>query len=193
MEHFDTVDDYLAASERWPDAIRVLRPVLLAAGLDEVVRWGKPCYAHGGAIVVIVQEFAEHLALLFPKGILLDDPAGVLVPQGPNSHGGRRILLTSTQQAADLGDVVADVLERAVTIEEQGRELPPRPELELVAELTDRLEADPLLRAAFEQLTPGRQRGYHLHVSGAKQATTRAARVDRHVERILSGRGLRDR
>ena len=49
------------------------------------------------------------------------------------------------------------------------------------------------LTRAFEALTPGRQREYNLHVSDAKQASTRAARVEKQVPRILEGKGLRDR
>ena len=67
------------------------------------------------------------------------------------------------------------------------------PALELVDELRVRLDADPALRTAFEALTPGRQREYNLHVSEAKQAATRASRVEKHVQRILDGKGLRDR
>ena len=43
------------------------------------------------------------------------------------------------------------------------------------------------------QKTPGRQREFNLHVSGAKQASTRERRVDKIVPRIFEGKGLRDR
>ncbi|MEZ4237054.1 MAG: hypothetical protein R3F59_13055 [Myxococcota bacterium] len=45
MEDYPDVDAYLAASELWPEAIRALRPVLLASGFDETVKWGKPATA----------------------------------------------------------------------------------------------------------------------------------------------------
>ena len=56
-----------------------------------------------------------------------------------------------------------------------------------------RFDDDPALRSAFEELTPGRQREYNLYFAGAKQAATRAARVDKCAQRILDGKGLRDR
>ena len=59
-------------------------------------------------------------------------------------------------------------------------------------ELAAALEADADLRAAFEALTPGRKRGYVLHISGAKQARTRASRVEKWTPRILQGKGLHD-
>jgi len=50
----------------------------------------------------------------------------------------------------------------------------------------------PKLKAAFEGLTPGRQRGYMFHISKAKQAKTRESRVEECVPLILSGKGLND-
>ncbi len=75
------VDHYIARSDLWPDELRALRPVLLEAGLDEAIKWNKPCYSHDGANIAIMQEMKDFLALMFFKGALLDDPAGVLEDQ----------------------------------------------------------------------------------------------------------------
>jgi uncharacterized protein YdeI (YjbR/CyaY-like superfamily) len=48
------------------------------------------------------------------------------------------------------------------------------------------------LKKAFYELTPGRQRGYLLYFSSAKQSKTREARIEKYVERILDGKGLED-
>ena len=66
-------------------------------------------------------------------------------------------------------------------------------EPEPAEELRERLERDAPFRAAFAALTPGRRREYHMHVSGATRGSTRAARVERLVPRVLAGKGLRDR
>lgn len=193
MEHFPDVDAYLEASDRWPTEIRALRPLLLGAGLDEHIKWGKPCYAKGDANIAIVQEFADDLALMFFKGVLLDDPAGVLEEVGPNSHAARRMLFRSVEDVEARADVIADYLAEAVAVEEAGTPLPARPDLELVEELAERLAEDTELAAAFDELTPGRQRAYNLHVSSAKQASTRERRVAAIAPRILDGKGLDDR
>ena len=193
MEHFPDVDAYLDASEQWPDETRALRPLLLAAGLQEGIKWGKPCYAHGDANIAIVQEFADNLALMFFKGILLDDPEGVLEEVGPNSHAARRMTFTSVEDVEAHADVVTGYVEEAIAVEEAGTEVPPRPEEELAPELAERLAGDPGLAEAFDELTPGRQRGYNLHVSEAKQASTRERRVEKIIPRILEGKGLHDR
>lgn len=187
------VDAYLERSNRWPSVIRELRPILLGAGLTEQVKWGKPCYSHEGRNITIVQEMKDFLALMFFTGALLADPADVLEEQGPNSRSARRIRFTSVDDVRRLAPTLEAYLAEAIQVEQAGVEVAPRPELVLVEELQRRLDENPDLRAGFERLTPGRQREYHLHVSGAKQSSTREARVDRCAERIRAGRGLRDR
>ena len=49
------------------------------------------------------------------------------------------------------------------------------------------------LAKAFQALTPGRRRGYALHIGGAKQSKTRASRVEKCVDRILEGKGFNER
>jgi uncharacterized protein YdeI (YjbR/CyaY-like superfamily) len=193
MEDFRDVDAYLEASEQWPDEIRALRPLLLNSGLTEEIKWGKPCYCHDDTNVVLIQEFSDHLGLMFFKGVLLDDPDDVLHDQGPNSHAAKRIVFTSVTEVEKLADVVTAYVQEAIAHEEAGTELPARPDEELAAELIDRLATDVELAEAFENLTPGRQREYNLYVSDAKQSSTRQRRVDKVVPRILIGKGLRDR
>ena len=55
-----------------------------------------------------------------------------------------------------------------------------------------KLKCLPALKKAFNALTPGRQRGYLLHFSAAKQSKTRAARIEKNVDRIMAGKGLED-
>jgi uncharacterized protein YdeI (YjbR/CyaY-like superfamily) len=187
------VDTYIQRSEKWSDEMTALRPVLLGCGLTEEIKWGKPCYSHEGKNIVIVQEMKEFLALMYFKGALLDDAEGVLEEQGPNSRSARRIRFSSVQDVTRLADTVEAYVGEAIDVEEEGREVGPAPELVYVRELQERLDDDPAFRAAFESLTPGRRREYNLHFSNAKQAKTREARVQRHTQRILNGKGLRDR
>lgn len=196
MEHYADVDAWLADTPRWQEAAVPLRALLLDCGLEETVKWGKPCYAAAGANIAIVQPFKDFLALMFFKGVLLEAPAAhpeVLQEQGANTHAARRVCVTSAAEVEALADTLRDLVAQAVRVEEEGVPLPERPELELVAELQDRLDADPELAAAFSELTPGRQREYHLHISGARRAETRQKRVEKLVPRIRAGKGLRDR
>ena len=66
-------------------------------------------------------------------------------------------------------------------------------EYDVPEEFQQQLDEMPELKEAFEGLTPGRQRGYLLHFSGAKQSKTRQRRVQKCIPKILKGKGLRDR
>lgn len=187
------VDAYVAKSQQWPAEISALRPILTGCGLDEQIKWAKPCYSDEGRNILILQEMKKFLAVMFFKGALLADPDGVLEDQGPNSRSARRICITSVDDVTRLADTITTYVAEAIDIEDSGRQVEPAPELVLVEELQARLDADPALRAAFEALTPGRQREYHLHISSAKQATTRMSRVDACTPKILAGKGFRDR
>lgn len=186
------VDAYIGRSKKWPDEMTALRHILLGCGLTEEIKWGKPCYSQMGRNIVIIQEMNEFLSLMFFKGALLRDPEGILEEQGPNSRSALRICFTSASDVVARGDAVKAYIEEAIRVEDDGLQLAPPPAVVFVAELTERLESDPAFKAAFEALTPGRQREYNLHFSDAKQAATRAARIEKHVPRILDGKGFRD-
>ena len=187
------VDAYVERSERWGDEMRVLRPILLGAGLTEEIKWAKPCYSCDGKNIAIVQEMKKFLALTFFKGALLSNAEGVLEDQGPNSRSARRIRFTSVDDVERLADAVMVCIAEAIAVEEAGLEVGPAPEPVLVEELQQRIDQDPAFRAGFEGLTPGRRREYNMYFSDAKQATTRAARVEKCASKILAGKGLRDR
>lgn len=186
------VDAYVERSDRWPLEIAALRPILTGCDLVEEIKWAKPCYSHQGRNILILQEMKDFLAVMFFKGALLNDPDDVLEDQGPNSRSARRMCITSVDEVSRLADAIAAYVAEAIDVEDSGRQVEPAPELVLVEELQTRLDADPELRAAFEGLTRGRRREYHLHISGAKQAATRSNRVDACVPKILAGKGVRD-
>jgi len=187
------VDAHVGQSKRWPEEVAALRPILLGCGLTEAVKWNKPCYCHEGRNIAIVQEMKDFLALMFFKGALLSDPEGLLQSQGPNTRSAMRLCFTSVAEVKAATNAVAALVAEAIDVEAAGLEVGPAPELVLADELRERLADDPALAAAFDALTPGRQREYNLYISDAKQSSTRSARIDRHVDRILAGRGLRGR
>lgn len=187
------VDDYIQRADSWRAEMSELRTILLGAGLTEAIKWGKPCYDHQGRNIAVMQPMKKLLALMFFKGALLGDPHGILEAQGPNSRSALRISFTSGEDVTRLADILPTYVAGAIAVEDSGLAAPPAPALVLVEELRDRLDRDSALKAAFDALTPGRQREYNLHVASAKQAKTRRERVEKHVPRILAGKGLRDR
>jgi uncharacterized protein YdeI (YjbR/CyaY-like superfamily) len=178
----------------WKESYEKLRWIVLACGLTEELKWGCPCYTIDGQNIVLIHGFKEYCALLFHKGALLKDEAGILVQQTKNVQAARQIRFRGLQHVIELERAVTDYIRQAIEIERSGLKVAlkktsafPMPE-----EFSAKLKELPALRKAFRALTPGRQRGYLLHFSSAKQSTTRLARIDRNIERIMAGKGLED-
>ena len=139
---------------QWAAEREALRAVLLGCGLDEELKWGKPCYLQGGNNLVILQEMKEFVALMFFKGALLDDPRGVLESQGPNSRSAMRVCFRSVADVKRLTPAAKALVKSAIAVEASGAKVAPAPTLELVEELQRRLDRDKKLAAAFAGLTP---------------------------------------
>lgn len=192
MKTYATVDDWLADLEAWRDEAAALRRIVLAAGLEETVKWGQPCYTDAGRNIAIVSWRKGSAILSFFKGALLDDPEGRLVQPGA-ARAGRYLPFTTVAAIEAAEPRIRALLAQAVAVERAGLRLPPRPDtIAFIPELQERLDADPAFREAFEALTPGRQRTYDHHFGRAKQSATRVARIEAATERILAGKGLRD-
>jgi uncharacterized protein YdeI (YjbR/CyaY-like superfamily) len=187
------VDGFLKRAKSWKEETAKLRETLLETGLDEALKWGKPCYSFAGGNVAIIQPFKTCLGLMFFKGALLKDAKALLVDNGPNSQAARRLEFASTQQIVKMKATIKAYVKEAVGIEKAGLkvELKAQPQA-APQELLDVFAKKPKLKKAFEALTPGRQRGYILHFVGAKQAKTRLARIEKCTPQILAGKGLNE-
>lgn len=188
------VDGYIRKNKQWRDELEHMRAIALDAGLTEEIKWRSPCYTTEDGNIVIFQSFNDYCAMLFPKGALLKDPENILVQMTKNTQAARQIHFTDVDQVVELEPVIKDYLKEAVEIEKAGLEVDFKdtPEFDVPAEFQSRLDEDPALKDAFEVLTPGRQRGYLLYFSGAKQSETRARRVEKYIPRIMEGLGMRD-
>ena len=82
----------------------------------------------------------------------------------------------------------------AVEVEKAGLEVNYKmtSEFAIPEEFQERLDNSSALKTAFDALTPGRQRGYLLYFSAAKQSKTREARIAKCEQQILKGKGLND-
>lgn len=188
------VDEYLSKGQKWQKEIEELRRIILDCGLTEELKWGKPCYSFQESNIVIIQPFKESCALMFFKGVLLKDPKGVLEKPGENSRVARRIPFTSVQEIVEMAHILKSYIYEAIEVEKAGLEVDVEEKTEPIPEeLQKKLEENPALKTAFDALTPGRQRGYILYFSDAKQSKTRERRVEKYMQKILNGKGLHDR
>jgi uncharacterized protein YdeI (YjbR/CyaY-like superfamily) len=187
------VDAFVSRAKTWPGEIQKLRSILVDCGLEEDIKWGKPCFMFEGKNLAIIQPFKDHCSLMFFKGALLQDTHGLLRSQGENTQSALRLEFTSETQIKKA--VVASYVKQAIAVEQRGLKVDfkAKRELELPQELTDILKRDRVLAKAFQALTPGRQRAYVMHFSDAKQSETRTARVEKCIPKILAGKGMNDR
>jgi uncharacterized protein YdeI (YjbR/CyaY-like superfamily) len=180
--------------KRWSAEYAALRQLCLASGLNEELKWGQACYDWEGRNVVLIHGFKDYCALLFMKGALLEDPEGILIQQTKNVQSARQIRFTSLAQINKQKAAVKAYIQQAIALEKSGAKVKMKSVAQFDApeEFQRALDDDPQLAEAFHALTPGRQKGYLLYFSGAKQSATRAARVKKHAPRILKGLGLND-
>src|SRR6185437_2544903 len=181
-------------AKKWQKETDKLRKVLLECGLTEELKWGKPCFTHGKKNVAIVIPLKDACALSFFKGTLLKDPTHILQKIGEHTQAGRWIKFTSLKEISALQPTLGKYIYEAIEIEKSGTKVPLKKASDYAVpeELQDRLNATPVLKEAFDALTPGRRKSYIYHISGAKQAKTRAARAQKCVPMILSGRGFNE-
>lgn len=190
----EKVDAFMHRATNWQAEFAALREIILSNDLSEELKWGQPCYTLDGQNVVLMHGFKDYCALLFFKGALMKDPKSILVQQTENVQAARQVRFTSLDQITKLEKTLKSYVKNAIELEQSGAKVAFKKtaEFSFPEELERKMDEIPALRTAFEELTPGRQRGYLLHFSSAKQAKTRESRIDKCVQRILAGKGLDD-
>ena len=180
-------------AKKWQKETEKLRKTVLDCDLVEDIKWGKPCFTYEKKNIAIIIPLKDACALSFFKGALLKDPKHILQKIG-QAQAGRWIKFTSLKEITAMQSILRSYIYEAVEVEESGKKVPLKKisEYPVPQELQSTLDASPQLRAAFEALTPGRRKSYIFHISGAKQAKTRAARAERCIPMILSGRGFHE-
>ncbi|WP_243572527.1 YdeI/OmpD-associated family protein [Bacillus stercoris] len=188
------VDDFLNKAKKWKEEFEKLRAIILDCELTEDFKWMHPCYTYNNKNVVLIHGFKEYCALLFHKGALLQDAHGILIRQTENVQAARQIRFTNVQEINEMKTILKAYIQEAIEVEKAGLkvEVNNNIELNIPEELQNKFDEIPELKTAFEALTPGRQRAYTLYFSQAKQSKTRESRVEKYVQKILDGKGLKD-
>jgi uncharacterized protein YdeI (YjbR/CyaY-like superfamily) len=188
------VDGFLRRAKTWREEFEKLRTICLGCGLTEDMKWGKPCYTFQDKNVVLIHGFKEYCALLFFKGALLKDARAILIQQTENVQAARQIRFTDVREIVRMQPVLKAYIREAIETEKAGLQVTYKKtsEFKIPEEFQTKLDEDPALKTAFDALTPGRQRGYFLYFSGAKQPKTRESRIEKCMLQILDGKGLND-
>lgn len=188
------VDWFFEKKGVWQEAYSILRELALETGLKEELKWGCPCYTLNKGNVFLIHGFKDYCAILIMQGALLKDDRKWLVQQTKNVQAARQLRFSSAEEILAKRSEIMGYLTEAIENEKAGKklELKKTAEFEMPEEFANALEEMADLKEAFYKLTPGRQRGYLLHFSSAKQAKTRLDRVEKSIPKILEGKGLED-
>ena len=188
------VDFYFTKAKKWVEEIRKLRMIVLDCGLTEELKWGVPCYMFQESNIVLIHVFKEYCALLFFKGVLLNDASDILIQQTKNVQSARQIRFTNIGEIAKLKNILKAYIYEAIELEKAGEKVKFKKttEFQIPEEFQNELNTFPALKIAFDALTPGRQRAYLFYFSSAKQSKTRVSRIEKYKQNILEGKGLDD-
>jgi uncharacterized protein YdeI (YjbR/CyaY-like superfamily) len=188
------VDWFFSKNKNWQEEIVTLRTIVLDCGLTEELKWGCPCYTFKKNNIVLIHVFKEYCALLFFKGALLKDSDSILIQQTKNVQAARQIRFTNVKEIVKMKKILKAYIYEAIEVEKAGLkvEFKKTKEFNMPLEFQNKSDEFPALKKAFYALTPGRQRGYLLYFSSAKQSKTREARIEKYTRQILNGKGLDD-
>ncbi len=171
-----------------------LRKTVLETGLNEELKWGCPCYTRQNSNILLIHGFKDYCAILFMQGALLTDPEAMLIRQTENVQSARQLRFKNLQEITEHKEHIIAFIEDAIRIDAAGIKVVPKAitEYKIPIEFQAILNTNPELNTAFSALTPGRQRGYLLYFSNAKQSKTRESRIEKYIQHILNGKGLED-
>lgn len=188
------VDWFFSKASQWQKEYEALRTIVLDCDLNEELKWGQPCYTFQKSNIVLIHGFKDYCALLFFKGALLKDKKKILIQQTENVQAARQIRFTNVKEIVKMRATLKAYIYEAVEVEEAGLkvEFKKTKEFSMPEEFQRKLDKSRALKKAFEALTPGRQRGYLLYFSSAKQVKTRESRIEKYIPQILDGKGLED-
>ena len=188
------VDWFFDKATKWQKEYEKLRKIILGCGLNEELKWGCPCYTFENKNIVLIHGFKEYCAILFFKGALLNDTDGILIQQTENVQSARQARFTNVQEVVKKERTLKAYIYEAIEVERVGLQLKYKKtkDFKIPEEFQSKLDKMPILKTAFDKLTPGRQRAYIFHFSQPKQSKTRTARVEKYLKQILNGKGLDD-
>ena len=128
------------------------------------------------------------------EGALLKDTKNILIQQTENVQSARQIRFANVEEILKNKSTIKSYIKESIQLDKAGLkvELKKTTEFKMPDEFQSALNEMLELKTAFEALTPGRQRGYLLYFSSAKQAKTRNERVEKYTPKILNGKGLDD-
>ena len=181
------VDAYIEKSADFAKPIlERLREIVHSAvpGAEETIKWGAPYFDYKGPICGMV-AFKRHCAFVFWKdSLVVDNPSDEAMGQ-----------LGRIESLDDLPPekTLNAWLRKAVELNEAGVKAPrtarpPKPPVEVPADLKKALAKNPRARAAFEAFSASHRREYVEWIEEARREETRRKRLATAIEWMAGGK-----
>lgn len=184
----------MSKTNNWLEETELVISVLDNTEMKKAVKWGGDVYTVNGKNVVSYGGFTNHFSIWFYNGVFLSDPAKVLVNANEAKTKALRQWRISDVKELDKKQLRTYVLE-AIKNEKEGKSWKPQPSaaLTIPAILQQAFKKNKEIKAAFNALSPYKQKDYIEHFTTAKKEATNLARVEKSIPLILQGIGLHDK
>ncbi len=191
-----SVEEYIDTSGQWADSLNMLRAVLLKTDLQEVIKWGAPCYTLDGKNILGIVAFKAHVAIWFHQGALLRDEQKKLInAQKGVTKAQRQWRFDSLEEVESELSIISEYVEEAMANHRAGKQIRPQREKELLIseELRHTLDLDLELKIAFKEFTKFKQREFVEYIDTARRLETKQSRLEKIIPMIKAGIGLNDK
>lgn len=195
METFDKrVDAYIEKSADFAKPIlQHIRALVhrAAPGIKETIKWSFPHFDYKGTVCSMA-SFKQHCALGFWKSSLLADPHNLLNVNASSAMGQFGRITSVNDLPAD--EILIDLIQNALELNEKGIKISPKrasnskAELEIPAEFSEALSANPRALSNFEEFSYSCKKEYLDWFSEAKTETTRQKRMTTALEWLNEGK-----
>jgi uncharacterized protein YdeI (YjbR/CyaY-like superfamily) len=194
MSDSDKVSAYIRKHEKWSSQLNELRNVFHQTELIEEVKWGSPTYTLNGKLVAGMAAFKNHYALWFHQGVFLKDSDKKLINAQEGVTKALRQWRFKENDPIEPG-IVLKYLQESIENTLAGKEIKPgrKKVVELPKLLKESFKSNTRLKAAFDALTPGKQREYAEYIASAKREETKYSRLEKIIPMIQKGIGLNDK
>lgn len=181
-------------NQQWNEEIALLKSLAERTELEHSIKWGIDVYTLDGKNVMGIAPFKSYVGIWFYNGVFMKDPKNVFINAQEGKTKGLRQWRFNSMEEIDEATVSAYIKE-AIENEKAGLKLiPAKPSKPDLPELLQQaLEQDKKLKAAFENLTLGKQKDFAEYIATAKREQTQIDRLEKIKPMIKDGIGLNDK
>lgn len=171
-----------------------LKSIISETELDRTVKWGIDVFTYQGQNIIGIAAFKSYVGIWFYNGVVLSDPAQVLVnAQEGKTKSQRQWRFHSIEEINR--DLIVSYINEAIENAKKGLKpvIQKSKEIEFPPILCEALGSNEELNFCFEKLSPTKQKEYAAYISEAKREATQIARLEKIKPMIMQEIGLNDK